>query len=162
MKQAKQSETEIRVLKNGMTQSISGKSNIVYEVGVDEKKGVHMRVVNNSGRGMWNRDWVALRDIDAALGKAPQGEFVTSNVLLPLLKNVSSNTTGFLWAALIHEGFVVRVDPKTRGYQRVEPKRFREDVQALMDGKAIPKVKARKSPVDATDGKASGATKKKK
>ena len=158
---SKQPETVIRVLKHSVCQSISGRSNLVYEIGIDEKKDLHLRIVKNSGRGMFNKDWISLQTIQAVLDK-PKGGPITSNVLLPLRRGVSVNTTGFLWAALVHVGMVAPSNTK-RGYDRVEPARFNQEVQALIEGSPLP-AKETKSKVKAVNvsAKPSPTTKKKK
>ena len=154
----------VRVLKRASCPSVSGKSSLTYEVGVDEKsKELQLRVVSNSGRGCFSQEWVKVEAIRAHLDKAPKGETVTSYVLAPLFRGVSQNTSGFVWAVLVHAGFVVPSTQKKRTYDRVEPTAFRDEMTALIEGRPVD-AKARKNagkkaaPVKAP----SGATKKTK
>ena len=69
----------VRILKRAPCASVSGKSSLAYEVGLDEKtKDVQLRVVSNSGRGCFSQQWVKVDAIRAHLDKAPKGETVTS------------------------------------------------------------------------------------
>jgi hypothetical protein len=126
----------VRILKRATCPSVSGKSTLVFEVGLDEQsKALRLRVVSNSGGGRFSPEWVAVDAIRAYLDKAPKAETVTSHVLAPLFRGVSQNTAGFVWAVLVHAGFVVPSATKKRCYDRVEPNAFKEEVQALIEGK---------------------------
>lgn len=159
-----QETSTVRILKRSACPSVSGKSSLVYEVGLDERtKELQLRVVANSGGGCFNQDWVKLKDITAALDKAPKGESVTSYVLESMFRGVSQNTAGFVWAVLVHAGFVVPSKEKKRAYDRVDPKEFMDEIRALADGKAPDaKAKKAKAPPAVHTETPSASTKKKK
>ena len=155
----------VRILKRAPCASVSGKSSLVYEVGLDEKtKDLQLRVVSNSGRGCFSQQWVKVDAIRAHLDKAPKGETVTSYVLAPLFRGLSQNTAGFVWAALVHAGFVTPSKEKKRAYDRADPTPFMQEVKALAEGKkpADAKSKKAKAPVEAHTESPSASTKKKK
>jgi len=126
-------ETAVRVLKRGICPTLSGKSTICFEVGVNSRGDVQLRVVENSGSGSFSDDWVRFKDIQAALDRAPKGSPVTSYLLHSLFRGVSQNTVGFIWAVLVKEGIVVPSATKRR-YDRVEPTAFLAQVRELMEG----------------------------
>jgi hypothetical protein len=155
----------VRILKRATCPSVSGKSTLCFEVGVDEKvKALQLRVVSNSGRGCFSQAWVKVDAIRAHLDKAAKGENVTSHVLAPLFRGVSQNTAGFVWAVLVHTGFVTPSTVKKRAYDRAEPTAFLEEIAALADGRKPTDVKAKraKSATETHPEKPSAATKKKK
>ena len=114
-KPAVEEASALRILKRASCPSVSGKSSLTYEVGLNEKsKELQLRVVSNSGRGCFSQQWVKVDAIRAHLDKAPKGEAVTSYVLAPLFRGVSQNTAGFVWAVLLHAGFVTPSKEKPR------------------------------------------------
>ena len=160
-----QETTTVRILKRATCASVSGKSSLVYEVGLDEKtKDVQLRVVSNSGRGCFSQQWVKVDAIRAHLDKAPKGETVTSYALAPLFRGVSQNTAGFVWAVLLHAGFVTPSKEKKRAYDRADPKPFLEEIRSLVDGKKPVDGAAKKAKTSAAAKveSPSAATKKKR
>lgn len=126
----------VRVLKRSSCPSLSGKSTLVVEWGLDEKTNeVQLRLVANSGGGGFSAEWLRLKDVRAALDKVPTGESITSHVLAPLFRGVSQNMAGFVWAALVHAGFVVPSKEKKRTYERVDSAAFLQELKDLIDGK---------------------------
>ena len=49
----------MRILKVDSGPSLSGKSMLTYQVGVDEQGQIHIRILGNTGRGYFSKDWVA-------------------------------------------------------------------------------------------------------
>ena len=109
----KSEDKTMQVVKKGKTQSLSGKSTLVYEIAKDENDAVFLRISSNTGGGFYSGEWVAAKDIEAALSKDP--ERITSLSLFKLFKNRSVNTPGYILAALKHEGVVQAM----KGRQRV-------------------------------------------
>ena len=139
---AKKPEPDVRVIKSATCQSLSGKSKLSYEVGATSSNDLRLRIMGNSGTGSFRQEWVELREIRAALDRAPKNETVTSDCL-PLFRRESANMPGFLWSVLLREG-LVRVSAKQkRRYERVEPEAFDAAVQALLEGKGAPAVDAK-------------------
>ena len=77
-----------------------------------------------------------MKAIEAALDKAPKGEPVTAASFMSLFRNMSTNTPFFIFAALEHEGLVVKSKSKKRCYDRVDSADFRAAMQALIEGRA--------------------------
>jgi hypothetical protein len=105
----------VRVLKIGRCPSLSEKSELGYEVGVDASTSILFRVVSNSGNGRFNSIWVSLTDIGKLLNQKGSDP-ITSRVLHPLFQGKSSNTPAFVFAALKAEGLVIAGEEKDSGY----------------------------------------------
>lgn len=108
-------DDDVRVLKIGRCPSLSEKSELEYEVGVDAANSILFRVVSNSGNGRFNSIWVSLTDIGELLnqlGSIP----ITSRVLYPLFQGKSSNSPAFVFAALKAEGLFIAGEEKDSGY----------------------------------------------
>jgi len=127
-------ETAARVVKRGVCPTLSGKSTVCFEIGVDGRGDVQLRVVENSGSGSFSDDWVRFRDIQAALDRAPKGTSVTSHLLHSLFRGVSQNTVGFIWAILVKE-WIVAPSATKRRYDRLESSAFLAQVRELMEGR---------------------------
>ena len=138
-------ETAVRVLKRGTCPTLSKKSTICFEIGVDSRGDAQLHVVDNSGGGSFSDDWVRFKDIQSALDRAPKGTPVTSYLLNPLFRGVSQNTVGFIWAVLVQEGIVVPSATTKRRYDRVEPTAFLAQVRDLMEGKTASAAGEKKS-----------------
>ena len=110
----KKEEPGVRVVKAAACPSLSGKSTLTYEVGVNGKSEVHLRVTANTNAGAFCTDWTELKSIRTALDRAPKHETVTSDLLVPLFRERSANMPGFLWSLLLREGLVRRSAPGAR------------------------------------------------
>jgi hypothetical protein len=136
----------IRILKHSACPSLSGKSSLVYEVGLDETtKNVQLRVVANSGGGTWSNEWQTLDDIRKALDRVPKGQPVTADALIPLFRGASQNSPYFLAAALKHVGMIVPSETKKRCYERAEPRAFLDEMKGIIEGKPATDAKPKKA-----------------
>ena len=61
---------------------------------------------------------------------------MTAASFMSLFRNMSTNTPFFIFAALEHEGLVVKSKSKKRCYDRVDSTDFREAMQPLIEGRA--------------------------
>lgn len=97
-------EDLVQVIRVGQCPSVSGRSTLTYQLGRLGADGEHyMRIHDNTGRGMFARDWVSAEAIRAVLeGDAP----LTSSAFRPLYEGRSINTGGFLMAALRDLGVI--------------------------------------------------------
>lgn len=122
----------VRVLKIGRCPSLSEKSELGYEVGVDAATSILFRVVSNSGNGRFNSIWVSLTDIGELLnrlGSIP----ITSRVLYPLFQGKSSNSPAFVLAALKAEGLFISGEDKDSGYLLGDTEGFMQAMTALIE-----------------------------
>lgn len=121
-----------RIIKIGECPTLSGKETLTYHIGCDEENAIYFRVVANSGNGFFNKDWLALADIQQAFDNWPVDSTITSFTLWSLLKGKSSNTSAFIIAALKHEGIVATLKGKRRNHEYIEPVEFLEAINKLM------------------------------
>ena len=66
------SEEEIRTIKTASCPSLSGKSELTYEIGVKVDKSIHIRLTENSGAGMYSKAWISLAECQSALKFVPR------------------------------------------------------------------------------------------
>jgi len=130
-----------RIIKINECPTLSGKETLTYHIGCDESddsKSIFFRVVANSGNGFFNKDWLALSDIQQAFEDWPVDSTITSFTLWSLLKGKSSNTSAFILAALKHEGIVATLKGKRRNHEYIEPVEFLEAMNKLItDGVSL-------------------------
>ena len=63
----------IEDLYHGDCLSISGRSTLTYAIGRHKETGeLHLRIVENSGKGMWCDGWAPAKDIDAIVKGATE------------------------------------------------------------------------------------------
>jgi len=126
------------IIKIEQCPTLSGKETLTYHIGCDESKSIYFRVVANSGNGFFNKDWLALSDIQRAFEDWPVDSTITSFTLWSLLKGKSSNTSAFILAALKHEGIVATLKGKRRNHEYVEPVDFINAMNKLItDGVSL-------------------------
>jgi len=122
---------QVRVLKSAQCPSLSGRSQLTYQLGSTPDSEIHLRIHANSGRGCFGKDWVALRTLQQALAKATPP--ITSGTLHRVFEGRSQNTGGFVLAALFHEG-LLRPLAGARGYAPTDGVEFMRQMKRLMDG----------------------------
>jgi len=122
----------VRVLKIGHCPSLSEKSELGYEVGVDAATSIQFRVVSNSGNGRFNSIWVSLTDIGELLNQQGSNP-ITSRVLHPLFQGKSSNSPAFVFAALKAEGLFMAGADKDSGYLLGDIEGFMQAMTALIE-----------------------------
>jgi hypothetical protein len=109
---------EIVVELEGEAPSISGRSTLAYQVGwnpTDPTKEPLFRISDNTGKGMWCKDWAPVAAIDAILAKA---EDISARTLNEVHPGKSINTGGFILAVLKDLG-VVQAKEESRHHERV-------------------------------------------
>lgn len=119
-----------RIIKIGTCPTCSGKATLTYHFGCNEDKQVYIRIVANSGGGLFSDEWIKLADIQAALDGAAFP--VTSFPLIKLFIGKSVNTPGFLLAVLKQEGLVKLLEGKIRGYEKLDPAPFMLELDKLV------------------------------
>lgn len=122
----------IRILKAGTCPTLSGRSQLSYHLGCNNDGEIHIRVVQNSGNGQFNADWVQLVVIEKLLASHPADKPLTSRVMLPVFRSKSSNSPAFLFATLKAEGLVKAGVEKDSGYLHGDIDAFKKAVAALI------------------------------
>jgi hypothetical protein len=134
-----ETNTEIdpmRILKTATCSSLSGKSNLTYNIGCDGQSEIQFQVAANDGGGYFNCDWVSQSSVRSVFDKLPKSTEITSATLRSLYPSKSTNSPGFLLAVLKSEGLVRPLQDKRRGYELLDPSAFTAEVNALMESPA--------------------------
>ena len=101
----------VQALTRGSCPTLSGKSTLHYELGLDAKKTPLFRVTACTGGGFFSTEWVSLLSTRSAL---QQSKYATAILLFPLFKGKSVNTPGYLLAVLRAEKLIQALPGKTR------------------------------------------------
>lgn len=107
----------IEEVMTGECPSLSGASTLTYAIGKHKTENtLHLRLISNTGGGLFCKDWVEAKAIDALL---KSGTPLTSRATQSLLAGRSINSGGFLLAVLKHLGLVNVSDVNTRHHLAV-------------------------------------------
>jgi len=107
----------IGILYIGECPSVSGRSTLTYAVGKHEAEGtLHLRIADNTGKGMWCKDWAPAQAIEAIVAGAQE---LTAKSFQGLHPGKSINTGGFVLAALRDLGLIRPCEPNTRVHEHV-------------------------------------------
>ena len=101
----KPEELTLKIVQSSKCKTVSNKSEITYQVGLDDKDKIFIRIKSNTGGGYFSNEWVLLDHITSVLSDV-SGEHITSINLIPLFKGKSVNTPGYLLAVLLKEGLL--------------------------------------------------------
>jgi hypothetical protein len=142
--EALQTETvEIETLWVGECESLSGLSELTFAIGkhpMDSSLG--LRIVSNSGSGMFSDAWIEGRRIDkAVIGKTE----LTAKSMCVLQPGKSINTGGFVLAALKRIGMVRVNEENSRLHGHVPTTTFEQVATAAMSGIDLVQSKSRKT-----------------
>ena len=122
------SKQETRILKTGECPSLSGSSILTYQIGCNDDKDIYLCLTGNTGKGIFNKDWISLEEIDFLLA-AEKGP-ITSGSLKELFDGKSSNSAGFVLAVILSEGLLKISSNNERRYERIDQKEYRKIIQA--------------------------------
>jgi hypothetical protein len=111
---------DVRVMRKGTCQSLSGRSDLTYEFGCnDPTKTILFHISSSTGAGHFSDTWIPLDAILQLLDTAKDP--FSLSVFRSLYPGQSINNTGFLGAALKKEGLIVC---EKRQYIRKDTKAF--------------------------------------
>ena len=112
----------IKPMHTGSCPSISGRSTLTFALGKHETEGTwHLRIVGNSGGGMFCDEWAPGLDIDAVIVGATALTSRSFDVLHP---GRSINTAGFVLATLKHLGLIRTNAENSRHHEHVPTQSF--------------------------------------
>ena len=132
-----QTETEvaadvdpIETIYEGECPSLSGRSTLSYTIGRHtEDETLHLRISDNSGKGMWCKDWCSASAIqDVVLG---EGELTAKSFQVMYLGK-SINTGGFAMAVLKDLGLIRANEENTRLHEHVPTTTFEQLAMACI------------------------------
>lgn len=125
------------VIYQGQCPSLSGRSTLTYEIGRHPNdQTMHLRIVGNSGGGMWSKNWASASQIHKVVLGATS---VTAKDLHVLHEGRSINTGGFVLAAIKELGLVRVGAENTRLHEHVPGVTFEKAVTATMAKLKVPK-----------------------
>ena len=118
----------------GECPAVSGRSILTYAIGRHNEAGeLHLRIVDNSGKGKWFNGWAAAKDIDSIVSGATE---LTAKSFHALHPGKSINTGGFVMAVLKDLGLIRANEENTRIHEHV-PATTLEKVVMVRMGKTI-------------------------
>ena len=126
------STAAMRIIKIATCPTCTGKAKLTYHLGCKVDKQLYIRISTNSGGGFFSAEWVAYTSIKTALASHPADKPVTSTAFIPLFQGKSTNTPGFLLAALVNEGLLKLAGDKQRGYHILSSDHFDAEMSKLM------------------------------
>jgi len=113
-------DESMTVVRTATCDTLTKKSKLTYHIGTLPDGEVYFRIHKNTGNGFFSNEWIALADIQKALGKVPVGKPVTAIMLNDLFTGKSVNTPGFLLAVLVHEKLLIPMQGKKRSHEPVD------------------------------------------
>jgi len=120
---------KMRILKTKECPSLSGSSILTYQIGCNEKNELYLCLSGNTGKGIFNKDWISLKEIDSLL--ASEKKPITSGSLHGLFEGKSSNTAGFIIGVLLSENLLKVSNDNQRHYERIDQKEYQKIIKAL-------------------------------
>lgn len=131
----------IEAIYTGECSSLSGQSTLTYAVGRHpEDQSLHLRIVTNSGGGMFCDEWASGATIDALVQSRT---VLVSRSMCELHAGRSINTGGFVLSVLKHLG-LVRVNAENSRHHEMVPGTAFEQVALEAMGQVVDKRKTLK------------------
>ena len=113
---------EIETIFTGECPSISGRSALTYAIGRHpETSALHIRIVSNSGAGMFSDEWAEGAAVDAIVRGSSE---LTAKSFQTLHPGRSINTGGFVMAVLKALGYIRPNAENTRLHEQVPTETF--------------------------------------
>lgn len=139
----------IDCLFTGECPSVSGRSTLTYAIGRHPDQSLHLRLVSNTGSGMFCGEWASGDRINSiTLGT----QELTSRSFNALHPGKSINTGGFVMSALRHLGLLRPRSANTRFHEHIPGSTFESVVANVLD---VTKSHAPESPKKARSPKPS-------
>ena len=124
----------IETIHTGECPSLSGQSTLTYAIGRHpEDQSLHLRIVANSGGGMFCDEWASGSAIDALVQSST---VLISRSMCELHAGRSINTGGFVLSVLKHLG-LVRVNAENSRHHEMVPGTTFEQVGLAAMGQAV-------------------------
>ncbi|WP_201245303.1 hypothetical protein [Halochromatium salexigens] len=121
-----------KVLKTADCPSLSGASTLTYHVGLTTNGELALRIWQNTGGGLFAREWVPLKTLEGVLDTDKP---ITAGYLkrAKITVSRSANLAGFLLAALKAEGLVEPLE--SGGHKKTDSSAWLEEMKQLTEGK---------------------------
>ncbi len=162
-----EAQPELRVLRREETSSLSGRSRLGYEICADAAGVPFVRVVFNSGKGLFSSEAVPMELIEELLSSASADRPITSaDVQQKLYPSRSANCGGFAVAWMLNEKILSTAHGLRTAYKPMDRAKFYSGINDLMQAGVALDVKGKQgrkppglTPASATN-EATKATKK--
>jgi hypothetical protein len=151
-------EGVVKVVNSATCMSLSGKSNITYQIGADADGNSYLRIYGNTGGGFFSPEWVPLADVQKFIADAPTNKPLSSWSLHPLFRGKSVNTPAFFMAALVHEKWLRILRGKKRGLEVLDEAPFMAKLGKLTGNKSPSSKRAAAKPAAAKPQKPTGTS----
>ena len=119
----------MRILRITEFPSLSGRSQLIGHISMNEQNAIFLRIWKNSGCGLFLPTWQSLAVLSKLL--SVPGEF-SSSALQPAWEGTSRNGAGFTTAHLLDEGLIERSLTKRGAYRTADPGPFMRRIDALL------------------------------
>lgn len=129
-------DSYITTIKEARCKTLSGKSDLTYNIGLDTDGEIYFKVASNNGGGFFSDEWVKHKDVQAAFQAWPADTPITSMTLRKIFHGKSANTPAFLLASLTAEGLLEPMPDRKRCHQACDPAPFLASLEDLQNGKA--------------------------
>jgi hypothetical protein len=130
----------MEVIYQGECESLSGRSTLTYVIGRHPDGTLHLRITENTGGGMWCDEWIEAMAIDAVVVGHTE---LTSRSFQVLKPGRSTNTAGFVMAAIKSLGLIRNNAENTRLHEHVPTETLEKVVMARAE-QASPKARRKK------------------
>ena len=119
-KKVAETKPSVTIIQTGKCDSISEKSQLTYDIALDDKGQAMIRIASNTGGGFWSKEYIHVSTIIDVIESVPEDQSITSVHLFKLFVSKSQNSPGFLLAVLVKEGLLVS-SGKKRQYRMNKP-----------------------------------------
>ena len=99
-------EPSVTILQSDRCDSISEKSQLTFNIALNNKGQAMIRIASNTGGGFWSKEYVPVNAIVNLIESVPEDKSITSVHFFKLFIGKSQNTPGFLLAVLLKEGLL--------------------------------------------------------
>ena len=111
----------IRILRGGTCPSLSGQSALTYQFGINGESLLYMRLIANTGGGLFSDDWISCTSLDEFVSNKTE---LTSGSFKAFFPNKSVNTGGFVMAVLKFLGLIQVSELNSRWHEHVSGMTF--------------------------------------
>lgn len=133
MTTSQSNSSELIPVKTATCKSLSGKSDLTYHIACDSDNEVYFRVAENTGKGFFSCEWIALMAIEAVIKDKPTMSGITAFMFNELFTGKSVNTPAFLLAVLKAENLVQPLPNRRRAHEVVPNNTFLDNIYRLVD-----------------------------
>lgn len=152
-KKAQEQDDNVEVILEQPCKTVSGKSELILNLGRDANNQLMIRIKSNSGSGQFSDRWVPIPELLEKLKSADSILGFTSVILSSVTRGRSANDPGFLAAALKSLGILLPMEGKQRRYVLGDVDAFLSKMKLLQSGEKANQKTTTKKPAAKTKAK---------